>query len=80
FGSITSTRSHLEELQSNYSQQLANLRDGINQTLRRCGHPCGNVSLDGLSFSANFSTIPSVERQLEALGDVSVSNIAADLE
>ncbi|XP_069738592.1 prominin-1-A-like [Phaenicophaeus curvirostris] len=80
FGSIARARSHLEELQSNYSQQLAHLWDGINQTLQRCGRPCGTVSLDGLSFSANFSTIPGVERQLEALGDVSVSNIAADLE
>ncbi|XP_074731204.1 prominin-1-A-like isoform X2 [Strix uralensis] len=80
FSSITSTRSRLEELQSNYSRRLASLRDGLNQTLQRCGRPCGSVSLDGLAFSANFSTIPSVEQQLEALGDVSGSNIAADLE
>ncbi|XP_050755211.1 prominin-1-A-like [Gymnogyps californianus] len=80
FGSIASTRSHLEELQSNYSRRLASLRDGLNQTLQHCDHPCGSVSLDGLAFSANFSTIPGVERQLEALGDVSGSNITADLE
>ncbi|XP_009960317.1 PREDICTED: prominin-1-A-like, partial [Leptosomus discolor] len=49
-------------------------------TLQRCGRPCGRVSLDSLAFSTNFSTIPGVERQLEALGDVSGSNITADLE
>ncbi|KFV74638.1 hypothetical protein N307_08763, partial [Dryobates pubescens] len=80
FGSIADTRSHLEELQSNYSRRLASLRDSLNQTLQRCGHPCGNVSLNGLAFSTNFSTIPSVERQLEALGDVSGSNVTAELE
>ncbi|KFQ05633.1 hypothetical protein N330_06908, partial [Leptosomus discolor] len=52
----------------------------LNQTLQRCGRPCGRVSLDSLAFSTNFSTIPGVERQLEALGDVSGSNITADLE
>ncbi|XP_063194603.1 prominin-1-A-like isoform X1 [Chroicocephalus ridibundus] len=80
FGSISSTRLRLEELQSSYSQRLANLRDGLSQTLQDCGRPCGNVSLDGLAFSANFSTIPSVEQQLEALEGVSGSNITADLE
>ncbi|KAM6091082.1 prominin-1-A-like isoform 1-T2 [Theristicus caerulescens] len=80
FGSVASTHSHLEELQSNYSQRLAGLRDSLNQTLRHCGHPCNNVSLDGLAFSSNFSMIPGVEQQLEALGDVSGSNISADLE
>ncbi|XP_075010971.1 prominin-1-A-like [Calonectris borealis] len=80
FGSIAGTRSRLEELQGNYSRRLASLRDGLNQTLRRCGRPCGSVSLDGLAFSANFSMIPGVEQQLEALGKVSGSNIAADLE
>ncbi|XP_067995620.1 prominin-1-A-like isoform X2 [Melanerpes formicivorus] len=80
FGSIADTRSHLEELQSNYSRRLASLRDSLNQTLQDCGHPCGNVSLNGLAFSTNFSTIPSVERQLEALGDVSGSNVTAELE
>ncbi|XP_054063023.1 prominin-1-A-like [Rissa tridactyla] len=80
FGSIASTRLRLEELQSSYGQRLANLRDGLSQTLQDCGRPCGNVSLDGLAFSANFSTIPSVEQQLEALEGVSGSNITADLE
>ncbi|XP_076194996.1 prominin-1-A-like [Aptenodytes patagonicus] len=80
FGSIASTRSRLEELQSNYSQRLASLRDGLNQTLQRCGRPCDSVSLDGLAFSVNFSMIPGVEQQLEALRDVSGSNIEADLE
>ncbi|XP_062457932.1 prominin-1-A-like [Pezoporus occidentalis] len=80
FSSIASTRSHLEALQSNYSERLAILRDGLNQTLQRCGQPCSSVSLHGLAFSANFSTIPSVEQQLEALRDVSDSDIALDLE
>ncbi|KAM6347447.1 LOW QUALITY PROTEIN: prominin-1-A-like [Alca torda] len=80
FGSIHSTRLRLEELQSSYGQRLASLRDSLNQTLQDCGHPCDNVSLDGLAFSANFSTIPGVEQQLEALEDVSGSNIMADLE
>ncbi|XP_065699570.1 prominin-1-A-like [Patagioenas fasciata] len=80
FVSITDTRSHLEVLQSNYSQRLASLRDGLNQSLQRCGHPCGNVSLGGLAFSTNFTLIPSVEQQLEALDGVFDSNITADLE
>ncbi|XP_064320572.1 prominin-1-A-like [Phalacrocorax carbo] len=80
FGGIAGTRLHLEELQSNYSRRLASLQDSLNQTLQRCGQPCGNVSLDGLAFSTNFSMIPGVEQQLEALSDVSGSNITADLK
>ncbi|KAM6390043.1 prominin-1-A-like isoform 2-T2 [Pluvialis apricaria] len=80
FSSIAGTRSQLEGLQSNYSQRLASLRDDLNQTLQQCGRPCGNVSLDGLAFSADFSRIPSVEKQLKALNDVSGSSIMADLE
>ncbi|KAM4774810.1 prominin-1-A-like isoform 1-T3 [Cyanocitta cristata] len=80
FGSIAISRSDLEKLQSNYSQQLANLRDRLNQTLQSCGQPCSQVSLDGLAFTANFSTIPGVEQQLEALHEVSNSSIETDLE
>jgi len=57
FGSIAGARSRVEELQSNYSELLASLRDGLNQSLRRCGQPCGNVSLGALAFSANFSAV-----------------------
>lgn len=57
FGSIAISRSDLEELQSNYSQQLASLRDRLNQTLQSCGQPCSQVFLDGLAFTANFSTV-----------------------
>ncbi|XP_041902108.1 prominin-1-A-like [Corvus kubaryi] len=80
FGSIAISRSDLEKLQSNYGQQLANLRDRLNQTLQRCGQPCSQVSLDRLAFTANFSTIPGVEQQLEALREVSNSSIETDLE
>uniref|UniRef100_A0A8V5FJF3 Uncharacterized protein n=1 Tax=Melopsittacus undulatus TaxID=13146 RepID=A0A8V5FJF3_MELUD len=80
FSSIASTRSHLEALQSNYSERLAILRDELNRTLQRCGQLCSDVSLSSLDFSANFSTIPSVEQQLEALDDVFRSDIALDLE
>ncbi|KFQ19468.1 hypothetical protein N332_09252, partial [Mesitornis unicolor] len=80
FSTIAFNCSHLKELQSDYSPRLAGLRDSINQTLRRCGTPCDTVSPDGLTFSTNFSTIPSVEQQLKALNDVSGSNIVADLE
>ncbi|XP_030309587.1 prominin-1-A [Calypte anna] len=80
FGSIARIHPHLEELQSNYSQRLARLQDHLNDTLWRCGSPCSTVSLHGLAFSANFSTIPGVEQQLEALHNVSGSNIEADLQ
>ncbi|XP_005048558.2 PREDICTED: prominin-1-A-like [Ficedula albicollis] len=80
FGSINISRSVLEELQSNYSQELASLQDRLNLTLQNCGLPCSQVSLAGLTFTANFSTIPGVEQQLEALSQVSGSNITADLE
>ncbi|XP_074015173.1 prominin-1-A-like [Numenius arquata] len=80
FGNITSARSRLEELQSSYSQRLGSLRDSLHKTLQDCGDPCGSVSLDDLAFSTNFSTIPSVKQQLEALDDVSGSNITSDLE
>ncbi|XP_068805952.1 prominin-1-A isoform X2 [Struthio camelus] len=80
FSRINSTSSRLEELQSNYSQRLASLRDSINHTLQDCGQPCSNVSLDSLGFKANFSVIPSVDQQLKALEDVSSSNLVATLE
>lgn len=57
FGSIARSRLRLEELQNNQSQQLVSLRDSLNQTLQRCGPPCGSVSLDSLAFSTNFSTV-----------------------
>ncbi|KFV76022.1 hypothetical protein N308_06689, partial [Struthio camelus australis] len=80
FSRINSTSSRLKELQSNYSQRLASLRDSINHTLQDCGQPCSNVSLDSLGFKANFSVIPSVDQQLKALEDVSSSNLVATLE
>ncbi|XP_029814442.1 prominin-1-A [Manacus vitellinus] len=80
FYNITTSRSDLEELQSKFGQRLDSLRDSLNQTLQRCGSPCNSVSLSGLAFTANFSTIPSVQQQLEALRDVSRSSIATDLE
>ncbi|KAJ7397564.1 prominin-1-A-like protein [Pitangus sulphuratus] len=80
FYNITIGRLDLEELQSTFGQQLSHLRDKLNQTLQRCGPPCNNVSLNGLAFTANFSTIPSVQQQLEALQYVSSSSIATDLE
>ncbi|XP_059707795.1 prominin-1-A-like isoform X2 [Haemorhous mexicanus] len=80
FANIAISRSDLEELQSNYSQRLVSLRDRLNDTLQKCGLPCGQVSLHGLAFTANFSTIPGVEQQLEALREVSQSNIETDLK
>ncbi|XP_015488419.1 prominin-1-A-like isoform X3 [Parus major] len=80
FGNIAISRSDLEELQGNYSQRLISLQDKLNHTLQNCGLPCSHVSLDGLTFTANFSTIPGVEQQLEALHEVSDSNIETDLE
>ncbi|XP_027503735.1 prominin-1-A-like [Corapipo altera] len=80
FYDITTSRSDLEELQSKFGQRLDSLRDSLNQTLQSCGSPCNSVSLNGLAFTANYSTIPSVQQQLEALRDVSRSSIATDLE
>ncbi|XP_064573472.1 prominin-2-like isoform X5 [Zonotrichia leucophrys gambelii] len=80
FANIANRRSDLEELQSSYSQGLVSLRDRLNGTLQKCGLPCSQVSLEGLAFSANFSTIPGVEQQLQALREVSESNIKSDLE
>ncbi|XP_063261540.1 prominin-1-A-like isoform X2 [Prinia subflava] len=80
FGSIAISRSELEQLQSNYSQRQASLWDRLNHTLQNCGPPCSHVSLDGLAFTTNFSTIPGVEQQLKALHEVSDSNIETDLE
>nr|XP_030132124.3 prominin-1-A isoform X2 [Taeniopygia guttata] len=80
FANIAIGRSDLEELQSNYSQRLVSLRGELNHTLQKCGLPCDRVSLDGLAFTANFSTIPGVEQQLEALREVSESNMETDLE
>ncbi|KAF4791426.1 prominin-1-A-like protein [Turdus rufiventris] len=57
FGSIKISRSVLEELQSNFSQQLTSLQHRLNDTLQNCGPPCSQVSLDGLNFTTNFSTV-----------------------
>lgn len=57
FDSINISRSVLEELQSNYSQQLTSLRDRLHETLQNCRPPCSPVSLDGLNFTTNFSTV-----------------------
>lgn len=57
FANIAIRRSELEELQSNYSQGLVSLRDSLNGTLQKCGLPCSRVSLEGLTFSSNFSTV-----------------------
>uniref|UniRef100_A0A493T6Z7 Prominin 2 n=1 Tax=Anas platyrhynchos platyrhynchos TaxID=8840 RepID=A0A493T6Z7_ANAPP len=80
FGTISSTQGRLEELQGNYSPRLGNLRESLGQTLQRCGQPCAGVSPDGVTFTANYSTVPSVEQQLEALGEVLGSSLAGDLE
>uniref|UniRef100_A0A8B9SLC2 Prominin-1-A n=1 Tax=Anas platyrhynchos TaxID=8839 RepID=A0A8B9SLC2_ANAPL len=80
FGTISSTQGRLEELQGNYSPRLGNLRESLGQTLQRCGQPCASVSPNGVTFTANYSTVPSVEQQLEALGEVLGSSLAGDLE
>ncbi|KAM8806121.1 prominin-1-A-like [Eudromia elegans] len=80
FSGIKSSSSRLQELQSNFSQRLEELRARINGTVQACGQRCRHVRLDGLAFAANFSAIPSVDQQLEALGEVSDSNLGAGLE
>ncbi|OXB75506.1 UNVERIFIED_CONTAM: hypothetical protein H355_016567 [Colinus virginianus] len=80
FGTINSTHQHLEELQGTYDGQLGTLRARIEDTLQRCGQPCGTVSPNGVAFRANYSTVPSVEGQLEVLRDVLDSGIEGDLE
>ncbi|KAI6066385.1 Prominin-1-A [Aix galericulata] len=80
FGTINGTQGRLEELQGNYSLRLGNLQKSLEQTLQQCGQPCASVSPDGVAFTANYSTIPSVEQQLEALGEVLGSGLAGDLE
>ncbi|XP_072196336.1 prominin-1-A-like isoform X1 [Excalfactoria chinensis] len=80
FGTINNTRQHLEELQGTYDGQLGMLRERINSTLQRCGQPCSTTSPNSVAFSANYSTVPGVEQQLEALRDVLDSGIEGDLE
>ncbi|XP_042674194.1 prominin-1-A-like isoform X3 [Centrocercus urophasianus] len=80
FGTINSTRWRLEELQGTYDGQLGTLRTRIDSTLQRCGQPCSTTSSSGVAFVANYSTVPGVERQLEALWDVLDSGIEGDLE
>ncbi|XP_042719036.1 prominin-1-A-like [Lagopus leucura] len=80
FGTINSTRWRLEELQGTYDGQLGTLRARIDSTLQRCGQPCSTTSSSGVAFVANYSTVPGVERQLEALWDVLDSGIEGDLE
>uniref|UniRef100_A0A8C3LKI2 Prominin-1-A-like n=1 Tax=Chrysolophus pictus TaxID=9089 RepID=A0A8C3LKI2_CHRPC len=80
FGTINSTRWHLEELQGTYDGQLGTLRARIESTLQRCGQPCSTTSPSGVAFVANYSTVPGVEQQLEALRDVLDSGIEGDLE
>ncbi|XP_052533303.1 prominin-1-A-like isoform X2 [Tympanuchus pallidicinctus] len=80
FGTINSTRWRLEELQGTYDGQLGTLRARIDSTLKRCGQPCSTTSSNGVAFVANYSTVPGVERQLEALWDVLDSGIEGDLE
>ncbi|XP_021256225.1 prominin-1-A-like isoform X3 [Numida meleagris] len=80
FRTINSTRQRLEELQGTYDGQLGTLRAHIKGTLQRCGQPCHTASPSGVAFGANYSTVPDVERQLEALRDVLDSGIEGDLE
>ncbi|XP_010712921.1 prominin-1-A-like isoform X2 [Meleagris gallopavo] len=80
FGTINSTRWRLEKLQGTYDGQLGTLRARIESTLQRCGQPCSTASSNGVAFVANYSTVPGVERQLEALRDVLDSGIEGDLE
>ncbi|XP_004942263.2 prominin-1-A [Gallus gallus] len=80
FGTINSTRRRLEELQGAYDGQLGTMRARIESTLQRCGQPCSTVSPNSVAFGANYSTVPGVEQQLEALQDVLDSGIEGDLE
>ncbi|POI27524.1 hypothetical protein CIB84_008727 [Bambusicola thoracicus] len=80
FGTINSTRWRLEELQGTYDGQLSTMRARIENTLQRCGQPCSTVSPNSVAFGANYSTVPGVEQQLEALQDVLDSGIEGDSE
>uniref|UniRef100_A0A8C9G6S7 Prominin-1-A-like n=1 Tax=Pavo cristatus TaxID=9049 RepID=A0A8C9G6S7_PAVCR len=80
FGTINSTRWHLEKLQGTYDENLGKLRARIESTLQRCGQHCSTASPNSVAFGANYSMVPSVEQQLEALRDVLDSGIEGDLE
>ncbi|XP_020646469.3 prominin-1-A isoform X1 [Pogona vitticeps] len=60
----------LQELQKELSRNLTTLRDKINETLKKCGKPCQNVSVDNLTTGANFSMVPNVSDPLQLLTDL----------
>lgn len=54
---VNQTGARLQEIQKELNKNLTDLRTKINATLKECGSPCGEVSVENLTPEANFDTV-----------------------
>lgn len=54
---VNQTAARLQEIQKELNKKLTDLRTEINATLKECGSPCGDVSVENLTPEANFDTV-----------------------
>ncbi|KAM3835145.1 prominin-1-A-like isoform 1-T3 [Vipera latastei] len=67
---VNQTGARLQEMQKQLNKNLTDLRTEINATLKECGSPCGEVSVENLMPEANFDTIPDVSDPLNLISDL----------
>uniref|UniRef100_A0A2D4FKB0 Prominin-1-A n=1 Tax=Micrurus corallinus TaxID=54390 RepID=A0A2D4FKB0_MICCO len=67
---VNQTGGRLQKMQQELNKNLTDLRTEINDTLKECGNPCGEVSVENLIPEANFDTIPDVSDPLNLISDL----------
>lgn len=54
---VNQTGDRLQEMQKELNKNLTDRKTEINDTLKKCGSPCGKVSVENLTPQANFDTV-----------------------
>uniref|UniRef100_J3SF22 Prominin-3 n=1 Tax=Crotalus adamanteus TaxID=8729 RepID=J3SF22_CROAD len=67
---VNQTGARLQEIQKELNKKLTDLRTEINATLKECGSPCEEVSVENLTPEANFDMIPDVSHPLNLISDL----------
>ncbi|XP_026556963.1 prominin-1-A-like [Pseudonaja textilis] len=76
---VNQTGGRLQKMQQELNKNLTDLRTEINGTLKECGSPCGEVSIENLIPEANFDTIPDVNDPLKLISNLTSLNLNSTL-
>ncbi|XP_077991896.1 prominin-1-A-like isoform X2 [Glandiceps talaboti] len=77
---VEETQTELTDYASNLTAALDKTADELNGTVYRCGNYCSGIDTSVLTISMNFSSLPSIEEQLEELEKIANSSFSDEIE